>query len=113
VTDFVPETTRNVFNRDNDAAMLAAVNAWRALNGLVPVSPTFSTNELKSLDIRASKSIRLNGSRRVELIAQVFNVLNRTNILGQWTTNALSPAFGTSTSAGPKRQAELAARFTF
>ena len=113
VTDYVPGTTRNVFNRDNDAAMLAAVNAWRAMNGLVPVSPTFSTNELKSLDIRASKSIRLNGSRRVELIAQVFNVLNRTNILGQWTTNALSPAFGTSTSAGPKRQAELAARFTF
>jgi hypothetical protein len=61
-----------VFNRNNDAAMLAAVNAWRALNGLTSISPTFGTNDLKSLDIRASKSIRLNGSRRVELIAQVF-----------------------------------------
>jgi hypothetical protein len=115
VTDYVPGTTRNVFNRGNDAAMLAAVNAWRAAQvpALPAISPTFSTNEYVTFDLRASKSIPLTAGRRVELIGQVFNLFNRKNILGAWTTNALSPAFGTSTSAGPMRQAEIAARFTF
>jgi hypothetical protein len=113
VTDYVPGTSRNVFNRGNDSDMLALVNAWRGVNGLAPVNPAFSTNEFYSLDIRASKAITLNAGRRVELIAQVFNILNRKNILGAWTTNALSPAFGTSVSASNMRQAEIAARFTF
>jgi len=112
-TDYVPGTTRNVFNRGNDAAMLAAVNAYRAANGLAAISPTFSTNEFYSLDLRGSKSIALTPGRRVELIAQVFNVTNRKNILAAWTTNARSAAFGTSTSAGPMRQAEIAVRFTY
>ena len=63
--------------------------------------------------MRGSKAITLNAGRRVELIAQVFNVLNRKNIVAAWTTNALSPAFGTSVSAAPMRQAEVAVRFTF
>jgi len=113
VTDYVPGTNRNVFNRGNDADMLALVNAWRATNNLAAISPAFSTNEFYSLDIRGSKAITLSGARRVELIAQVFNILNRKNILGAWTTNALSPAFGTSVSASNMRQAEIAARFTF
>jgi hypothetical protein len=113
VTDYVPGTTRNVFNRGNDAEMLALVNAWRAANGMAAISPKFSTNEFYGLDVRASKSIRLNASRRVELIVQVFNALNRKNIVGAWQTNALSSAFGTSVSAFAMRQAEIAARFTF
>jgi hypothetical protein len=113
VTDYVPGTSRSAFNRGNDAEMLALVNAWRAVNNLAAINPAFSTNEFYSLDIRGSKAITLNGSRRVELIAQVFNVLNRKNIVGAWTTNALSPAFGTSVSASNMRQAEIAARFTF
>jgi hypothetical protein len=112
-TDYVPGTTRNVFNRGKDAEMLALVNAWRAVNNLAAISPTFSTNEFYSLDLRVSKAITLRASRRVELIAQVFNLLNRKNILAAWTTNALSPAFGTSVSAGNMRQAEIAVRFTY
>jgi hypothetical protein len=114
-TDYVPGTNRNVFNRGNDAAMLAAVNAWRAAQtpALPAISPNFSTNEFYALDIRASKSIALSAARRVELIGQVFNLFNRTNIIGAWTTNALSPAFGTSVSAAPMRQAEVALRFTY
>ena len=113
VTDYVPGTARNVFNRGSDAEGLRAVNAWRAVRGLGAISPTVSTNEFYALDIRGSKSIALGGSRRVELIGQVFNLLNRKNILGAWTTNALSPAFGTSTSAAPMRQAEIAIRFLY
>jgi len=112
-TDYVPGTARNAFNRGNDAAALAAVNAYRAANGLAAISPAFSTNEFFSLDLRGSKSISLSSGRRVELIAQVFNVTNRTNILAAWTTNVRSPAFGTSVSAGPMRQAEFAVRFIY
>jgi len=112
-TDYVPGTARNAFNRGNDAAALAAVNAYRAANGLAAISPTLSTNEFYSLDLRGSKSISLTSGRRVELIAQVFNVMNRKNILAAWTTNARSPAFGTSVSAAPMRQAEVAVRFTY
>jgi len=112
-TDYVPGTTRNVFNRGDDASALAAVNAYRATAGLAAISPTFSTNEFISLDLRASKAIPLSAGRRVELIAQVFNVMNRTNILAAWTTNVRSPAFGTSVSAAPMRQAEIAVRFTY
>jgi len=43
----------------------------------------------------------------------VFNVMNRTNIIAAWTTNVRSPAFGTSVSAAPMRQAEVALRFTY
>ena len=112
-TDYVPGTTRNVFNRGNDGAMLSAVNAWRAANGLAAISPTLGTNEFYSVDLRASKTFALTSAQRIELIAQVFNVFNRTNLLAQWQTNALSSTFGTVSSAAPKRQAELAARFTF
>jgi hypothetical protein len=113
ITDYVPGTSRSVFNRGNDAEMLALVNAWRATNSLAPVNPAFSTNDFYSLDIRGSKAITLSGARRVEVIAQVFNILNRKNILGAWTTNALSPAFGTSVSASNMRQAEVGVRFAF
>jgi hypothetical protein len=113
VTDYVPGTTRNAFNRGNDAQSLAAVNTWRAVNNLAAISPTFNTNEFYSLDLRASKAIPLSSGRRVELIGQVFNVFNRTNIVPAWTTNALSPAFGTSVSAAAMRQAEIALRFTY
>ena len=55
----------------------------------------------------------ISAGRKVELIAQVFNLLNRTNLLAVWQTNALSSSFGTITSAGNMRQAELAVRFSF
>jgi hypothetical protein len=118
ITDYVPGTTRNVFNRGNNDAMMAAVNAYRATRNLaaLPVSK-IDTNEFYGLDVRASKSVRLTGSRRVELIAQVFNLLNRTNLLfnvnSSIITNALASNFGQITSAYPKRQAELGVRFSF
>jgi carboxypeptidase family protein len=118
ITDYVPGTTRNVFNRGNNDAMMAALNAYRATRGLpaLPVSQ-IDTNEFYGLDLRASKSVRLTGSRKVELIAQVFNLLNRTNLLfnvnSSIITNALATNFGQITSAYPKRQAELAIRFAF
>jgi len=115
VTDYVPGTTRNVFNRGKDTEMLALVNAYRAANNLpaLPLSQ-IDTNESYSLDLRASKSVRLGNDRRVELVAQIFNLLNRKNLLASgWVTNARSNTFGSSVSAAPMRQAELGVRFSF
>ncbi|PYR75507.1 MAG: hypothetical protein DMF87_20375 [Acidobacteria bacterium] len=114
ITDYVLGTTRNVFNRGGQAAALAAVNAYRASRNLAAIPESqISTNEFYGVDLRASKSLRLSATQRVELIAQVFNLLNRTNLLATWTTNALSSSFGSITSAANKRQAELAIRFVF
>jgi hypothetical protein len=63
--------------------------------------------------VRATKVFPLSDRQRVEVIAQVFNLLNRKNLLAAWTTNALSNVFGTSSSAAPMRQAELAVRFAW
>ncbi len=114
ITDYVPGTTRNVFNRGDQAAALAAVNAYRATRSLAAIPESqISTNDFYGVDIKASKAIRLKGSQSVELIAQVFNLLNRTNLTATWQTNALSPAFGSIVSAANKRQAELGIRFVF
>jgi hypothetical protein len=114
VTDYVAGTTRNLFNRGGQDAALAAVNAYRASRNLAAIPASqINTNEYYNVDLRASKAITLHASRRVELVAQVFNLFNRTNLLAAWQTNALSPAFGTISSAANKRQAEVAIRFAF
>jgi hypothetical protein len=113
-TDYVPGTSRSVFNRGKDADMMALVNAWRATRALGPLPASgIDTNEYYTLDIRVTKAFEVGSQRRVELVAQVFNLFNRTNLLQAWTTNALSGAFGTSTSAANKRQAEFAIRYAF
>ena len=118
ITDYVPGTARNVFNRGNNDAEMALVNAWRATNRLAPLPVSqLNTNEFYGLDLRASKSITLGGGRKVELSANVFNVLNRTNLLfnvnSSVVTNALASNFGQILSANNKRQAQLGVRFTF
>ena len=41
ITDYVPGTTRNVFNRGNNTQSLALVNAYRATTGLAPSGVRF------------------------------------------------------------------------
>lgn len=114
ITDYVPGTTRNVFNRGDDTQAMAQVNAYRATAGLAPLAVSqINTNEYYSLDVRASKSIPIGAGRKVEVIGQIFNLLNRTNLLALWMTNVRSNAFGTSVSAANMRQAEVAVRFSF
>jgi hypothetical protein len=118
VTDYVPGTARNVFNRGNNDAEMASVNAWRALNRLAPLPASqIDANDYYGLDLRASKQLAIGGGRKLELSLNVFNVLNRTNLLSNVNssiiTNALAPNFGQIQSSYPKRQAQLGVRFTF
>ena len=113
-TDLVPGTTRNSGSRNLD---LNAVNAWRAQNGLAPVSEAqIDSSRINIMDARVSKALTF-GGRKVELLAQAFNLLNTQNLQAQFGSgrvgNALSPVFGTIVSARPNFQGELAARLTW
>ena len=117
VTDYVPGTTKTVFNRGNDAEMLAQVNAWRASRGLAAIAESqLMTDEFQRIDIRGSKQFSLGGARRLELIAQVFNLFG-TDSFGvgatPWQMNATSNSFGTINTVHPRQQAELAVRFVW
>ncbi len=116
ITDYVPGTSKNIGNRDN-ARMLELVNAWRATNGKGAISADqIENNRYSSLDARVSKAIRLGGSRRVELIAQVFNLLGTDNPLtpsGSWVTSALSDSFGRIPTVQNRQQGEVAVRLVW
>jgi hypothetical protein len=115
VTDYVPGTSRNQGNRDLD---LSAVNAWRAANGLAPIAAIqIEQDKFNSLDLRVSKSFAIVGTRKLEVLVQVFNLLGTDNLNAPFTggqvTNALSDSFGRILTARPRQQAELAARFVW
>lgn len=111
-TDLVPGTTRNAGSRTLD---LSAVNAWRASNGVVPISEAqIDSSRLNLVDLRASKDVRLTGTVRLQLMAQVFNLFNTDNLQSQYgggrVGNALSANFGRILTARPSTQGELAVR---
>lgn len=115
VTDFVPGTTRNQGNRDLD---LNTVNAWRARNGLGPISESqIESTKFNALDVRVSKAFPVGGARKLELMFQVFNILGIDNLNQPFTsgqvTNALSDSFGRVLTTRPRQQAELAVRFVW
>ena len=117
VTDYVPGTTRDVFNRGNNAAMLAQVNTWRASRRLAPIAESqLMTDEFQRVDMRVSKQVSLGGGRRADLIAQVFNLLGTDSFgigAAPWQMNATSNAFGTINTVHPRQQAELAVRLVW
>ena len=115
-TDYVPGTTKNMGNRDS-AAMLAAVNAYRATLNLAPIPESqIDNNRLSQFDLRVSKAINTGRGTRVELIGQVFNVLGRDNLGGlssQYITNVRSDSFGRILTSLPRQQGEVAVRYVF
>jgi Carboxypeptidase regulatory-like domain len=115
---YVPGTSRNQGNRDLN---LTAVNAYRAGLGLSAItSSAINKNLYNSFDLHFSRSFFVREQRRLEVIAQVFNLFGHENLLGVsagnsgYVTNAASAkGFGTIGAAGNLQQAELAARFVF
>ena len=116
-TDFVPGTYRGEGNRDT-TDMLTAVNAYRATRGLGPIPASqISSLSYNRTDVRASKAFSIGGSRKVEVIGQVFNVFGVDNLGGigsggsPYQTNATSAQFGEILTAQPRQQGEVAIRF--
>src|SRR6266511_483087 len=98
---------------------LDAVNAFRAARGLAAVS-TVACSAFANVDVRLSKAFLFHTGghpHRIELIAQLFNVLNRANY-NVPSTSLQSALFGQATSLlpninAPSRQAEMAIRYQF
>jgi hypothetical protein len=113
-TDFVPGTHKGQGNRDLD---LGLVNAWRAQNGLGPIPASqIDGNGFNRVDVRISKAIPVRGLQKIEVIAQVFNLLGHDNLGGigaSFVSNALSDTFGRQVEAQPRQQAEVAMRVTW
>jgi hypothetical protein len=115
--DAVPGTHRGQGNRDN-AAMLAAVNAYRASRtpALPPISESqIDTNRLSRLDLRVTKGFAF-GGRKIELVGQVFNLFGTDNLGGIGSSqvgNATAQNFGQIPSAQPRQQGEIAIRYVF
>ncbi len=65
-----------------------------------------------SLDTAVVRTVRFAARQRIELRAEIYNLLNRTNpgLPGSFVDH---PAFGTSVSAAPGRLAQIAARWAF
>ena len=112
-SDFVPGTTRNLGNRDT-GRLLDAVNAWRASRNLAAIpAGQLDTNAYNAVDLRASKAIALGGTRKIEIIGQVFNLFGRDNLQAAWVTNALSAQFGSIRQAFGRQQGEVAIRYAW
>jgi hypothetical protein len=117
---YVPGTTKNMAGHDDKgtAYVLQKVNEWRAVRNLAPIpADQIQSSDFNRFDIRVSRSINLGGTRSVDLIAQVFNVFGRDNLVGGTgggaVTNALSNAFGRYTVAAPRQDAEVGISFKF
>ena len=111
-SDLVPGTTRNSGSRNLN---LDAVNVYRAANGLSPVTASqIDSSAFNIADMRLGKSFVLRGRTKLDIVAQVFNFMNTTNLQDQYgggrTTNALSAVFGSIQTARPKAQGELAVK---
>ena len=85
-----------------------------------PIGQTYNQYELPgyvTFDVRLDRSIGIGGNRKLELIAEGFNLTNRlnaTNVNRTWGPNPTANAtFNTPTGAETARQFQLAARFAF
>lgn len=72
-----------------------------------------TTPSTATVDLRASRTFIFGGSN-LELMLDVFNFFNRSNVLQVQNVHAsITPEYGTPTRYGPKRQLQFGARFRF
>ena len=117
---FVPGTTRNMAGRDSasTAKMLTLVNAWRAVKNMAPIPASqLQDSSYNRFDIRLARNIAIHGGQSVDLVAQVFNVLGRDNLIGgtggTFINNSLSSSFGRYTIAAPRQEMEVGVQCKF
>jgi hypothetical protein len=96
-------TDRNLDTAVNDRPIGVGRNTARAFSSA-------------TVDVRLSRTFRVR-MFRAEVLAEAFNLLNRTNLQlpnGVWGTGPTAlPTFGTATAAGDPRQVQLGLRVTF
>ncbi|MGH9349698.1 MAG: TonB-dependent receptor [Vicinamibacterales bacterium] len=109
-------TYRSPFPMDPSAG--TDINGDGVVNDRAPglARNSFRAFDYASVDLRVSRLVRLGGSR-LELVAEVFNILNRTNYDSVNEAYGLGPAprptFGAPASAYDPRQMQIGAKITF
>jgi hypothetical protein len=95
-------------------AQLESINAYRATLNLPPftIDKIKVLPPVKSIDVRVTKAIALNGGGRVELFAEAFNITNIVNAFGGGNDVRLN-SFNVPTSAQDGRQVQWGARYSF
>ncbi len=95
-------------------ANLAIINAFRQSRGLgtVTLDQLGKHYPYFNVDMRLTKNIRFGGDRSLELMAEVFNLFNRTNFSSPIGT-LTSAAFLQVSSAADGREAQFAIRMRF
>jgi hypothetical protein len=99
---------------------LEAINAFRAARGRAPIDRSLlELDPYRQLDVRLSKSLTINGNRRLELLVEGFNITNHVNLRPPFGNPPgagvpiIAPAFLIRTNAHAARQIQWGARFAF
>jgi outer membrane receptor protein involved in Fe transport len=118
--DLVPGSTRNMAGRDSQgtADLLGLVNEWRRVRNLAAIPASqLQSSDYNRFDFRVSKAIVLRSNQSIDLVAQVFNVFGRDNLVGgtggTFINNSLSSAYGRYTVAAPRQEMEVGIQFKF
>jgi hypothetical protein len=98
--------------------MLDLVNAWRAVKNMAPIPASqLQNSSFNRLDFRVARTLPIHSGQSVELVAQVFNVFGRDNLIGgtggTFVNQALSSSFGRYTIAAPRQEMEVGVQFKF
>ena len=105
--DVVPVGTAGAVVYDGHAFLTAPPFTFGDAGRNILTGPAFA-----SLDTAVVKTLAMGGTRRLELRAEIYNLLNHGN-LGLPESFVDRPTFGQSLSAAPGRFTQLAARVTF
>jgi hypothetical protein len=106
--------------RDRVDESLSAINTFRAAQRLTPIDPSLLLlDPYASLDLRLAKTIRIGGTRRIELLIEGFNLTNHVNFrppLGNQPQDGVSLNTQSAlvrTAARDARQIQWGLRYAF
>jgi hypothetical protein len=115
VTNDRPAGLDSSVGRRDVEQSLQIINAFRASRGLAPIPASLlNLDPFVSIDGRITKAIPLNGTRRLDLFFEGFNLTNHENFTPySINANIVSSSFLVRNGARPPRQMQWGARFTF
>ena len=120
VTGDLPPGIPITVGRERVDESLAAINAFRATQGLAPMDRSLLLlDPYRSLDLRLTKTIRIGGTRRIELLVEGFNLTNHVNFrppLGSQPQDGVSLNTASAlvrTAARDARQMQWGLRYVF
>jgi len=115
-----PEGVPTTVGRERVDESLAAINAFRAGRGIAPIDRSLlALDPYRTLDARLTKSLRMGGIRRLDLLIEGFNLTNDVNFSPPFGNPPgagvpmISPAFLVRTAARDARQVQWGVRFAF